>query len=779
MANDMSDSALAERLVAVPDTRQLDVLAALRTKHGANVVRRPLVSITDTPNSGPVDSWLHRMIAALPYISIFYTGEGAERRIDELISGLQRTCVAAMGPVVCPGRFSVGLSGYRRTGVKKQLQGTIAKPCAHARKALWPAALLAILGIAGATATPAAAKQSGASTATHFDYKHWDAYQGGPDSSQYSSLDQINTKNVGQLQVAWTYETGPGQPPLFNPTIGGGRMYVMAGGKIAALDPATGRELWKSNSTGRIGTRGVNYWRSPDGSDERLLLENDGYLRAMNAKTGQWIDSFGTDGKVDLRDALPPGHVPTPRPLMNNNPGHIFENTFIVGLPERGDQYAAAPADVQAYDVRTGALKWAFHVVPQKGEFGYDTWPAKDHEKFGGVDDYSGLTVDPKAGIVYVPLSGPRYDFYGGNRPGNNLFADSLVALDARTGKRLWHFQTIHHDVWDFDLPNAPKLMTIHKDGKDIPVVIQATKTGFVFVFDRRTGKPVWPIVEKRVPASDVPGEQTSPTQPVPTWPKPFARQGVFTPDMINPYISKEDQAKLRELLKTARNQGLFTPPSLQGTISLPGHNGGANWGSSAVDPEKHLFFVVSKQMPVDIKLKLETDPSKLAAAEAAMPNGGGDVKPYKSPVDFMLQSNGLPAIDPPWSLITGYDMDTGKKLWSLPDGEVTMLAKKGIHDTGSTAPRGGPVATAGGLVFVGTSSDRMVRARDEMTGKVLWKYQLDAASEGVPAVYEAGGKEYVVFPVGGNGLFLFAPKLGQPKPGPSRYVAFALPGGK
>jgi quinoprotein glucose dehydrogenase len=289
-------------------------------------------------------------------------------------------------------------------------------------------------------------------------------------------------------------------------------------------------------------------------------------------------------------------------------------------------------------------------------------------------------------------------------------------------------------------------------------------------VLDRRTGKPVWPIKETPVPASDVPGEKAWPTQPVPTLPEPFARQGKLTEDMINPYISEEDQAKLRELLKTARNEGLFTPPSLVGSISLPGHNGGANWGSSAVDPQHHRYFVVSKQIPTFDKLVLDKRPE----AQAAMPNGGGDVKPYKSNVDFMLQSNGLPAINPPWSLITAYDMDTGKKLWSLPNGEVTKLVEQGIRDTGSTAPRGGPVATAGGLVFVGTSSDRKFRARDAATGKVLWEFSLPAASEGVPAVYEAGGRQYIVIPVGGDGLF--APKLGQTPPGPSQYMAFALP---
>jgi len=669
-------------------------------------------------------------------------------------------------------------------GVKKQRQATNA---IRARRALFAAApLAAVLAIAGAAASPAAAKDS--STATSFDYKGWDQYLGGADSSQYSSLDQVNTSNVDKLQVAWTYETGAGPAPHFNPIKVGDTLYLINGSKLVALDPATGKEKWvhdyaaapaagapagRRGGGTRIGDRGMNYWQSADGKDRRLYFLKNGMLTAVNADNGDVITSFGNNGEVDIRTGLEPNKMPD-RPLMTSNPGRIYKNTIIISLPAGAYDYASAPADIHAYDVLTGKLKWVFHTVPEKGEPGYDTWPAKDHDKFGGVHNWNESTLDTNTGIMYIPTGTARYDFYGGNREGKNLYANSINAIDATTGKHLWSYQVIHHDLWDFDIPQAPKLMTIHKDGKDIPVVIQATKFGYIFVLDRRTGKPVWPVKETPVPKSDVPGEKAWPTQPRPTWPEPFARQGVFTPDMINPYISDEDKAKLRELLKTARNEGLNTPPSLQGSISLPGHNGGANWGSSAVDPIKHMYFVVSKQMPTFDKLYLDP-PDKLAKEEAEMPNGGGDVKPYKSNVDFMLQSNGLPAINPPWSLITGYDMDTGKKLWSLPDGEVMMLAQKGIHDTGSTAPRGGPVATGGGLVFVGTSSDRMVRARDEMTGKVLWQDQLDAASEGVPAVYEAGGKEYIVFAVGGDGLF--PPKLGQPKPGPNRYVAYALPG--
>ncbi|WP_054530941.1 pyrroloquinoline quinone-dependent dehydrogenase [Erythrobacter sp. SG61-1L] len=628
----------------------------------------------------------------------------------------------------------------------------------------------AALGLVSAGAvqakTPAAATKTPGAT---FDLAGWDSYLGGSESSQYSSLDQVNKANVSQLKLAWTYKTGEGQPPHFNPVIVGGKLYILTpDNALAALDPASGKELWKRKYSGRVAGRGMNYWESKDGKDRRLFFMMDGMLTAVSAENGDPIATFGEQGGVDLRKGLDVD-ISQLRPLQTDNPGRIYKDTIIMSLPAGAYDYASAPADIHAYDVRTGKLKWKFHTVPKKGEFGYETWPEKDHEKFGGVHNWSESTVDPETGIIYIPTGTARYDFYGGNREGQNLFANSIVALDAQTGKRIWHYQVLHHDLWDFDNPQAPKLLTIHKDGKDIPVVILATKMGFVFVFNRLTGEPIWPIEERPVPASDVPGEKAWPTQPFPTWPEPFARQS-FTEAEINPYIPEEDKVKLRELFKTARNEGIYTPPSVVGSISAPGHNGGANWGSSAVDPKNGRFFVVSKQMPTFDKLNLDKRPEALEA----MPNGGGDVQPYKSGVNFMLQSNGLPAISPPWSLITAYDMNTGNKIWELPNGEVTELVKMNIKNTGSTAPRGGPVATAGGIVFVGTSSDRKIRARDAENGKVLWEFELPAASEGVPAVYEADGRQYLVIAVGGDGLF--APQLGQTPPGESQYMAFALP---
>ena len=600
------------------------------------------------------------------------------------------------------------------------------------------------------------------------DYRRWQSYLGS-ESSQYSSLDQINLSNVAKLGVAWSYPAGEGGPYHFNPLVVNGVMYVLAqGNALVALDAATGKELWRRPNQGRIGGRGMNYWQSRDGRDRRLLFLNDGMLRAVSAETGEPIPSFGDNGRVDLRVGLQ-GDISKIRPLQTDNPGRVYKNLIIISLPAGAYDFASPPADIHAYDVRTGKLVWIFHTVPHKGEFGAGTWPERDLEKFGGVHNWSESTIDPELGIIYIPTGTGRYDFYGGNRPGDNLFANSILALDAKTGKRIWHFQAIHHDLWDYDFATAPKLLTIHKDGKDIPIVAQVSKQGFLYVLDRRNGKPIWPIVERPVPKSDTPGEHASPTQPFPTWPKPFARQA-FTEADIDPYIPDADKAKVLEQLRTCRNEGIFTPPSLTCTIQMPGHNGGAEWGSTAVDPVHQRLFVVARALPTYDKLSLDTRPE----AAKNMPNGGGDVQPYKAPVDFMLQSNGLSAIGPPWSTITAYDMNSGDIIWQAPDGDVTPLAEKGITGTGSHVPRGGTIATAGGLLFKGSSSDRKFRARDAATGKVVWEYDLPAAQEGVPAVYEVGGRQFIVIPVSGAGEF--ANHLGLSPPGPSQYIAFALP---
>jgi quinoprotein glucose dehydrogenase len=643
---------------------------------------------------------------------------------------------------------------------------------------------LALLGAAGVCLAGAAHAQR--------PYTTWRAYGGSASSAQYSALDQINKKNVGQLEVAWTFPTGQ-RSFTQNPLIVERTMYVAGGDNaIIALDAVTGKQLWSHPNEGGISARGFNYWQSADGSDRRIVYANAGFLTEIDARTGNTVTTFGTNGRVDLRDALKADgwDMTNVRELSNaGNPGRVYQNLFIISLPAQGAGYNSTPGDVTAWDIVTGKLAWIFHSIPHKGEFGYDTWPAEGHEKAGGVHNWSELTVDEANGIAFVPFGTARYDFFGGNRAGNNLFANSLVALDAKTGKRLWHQQLVHHDLWDYDLPQAPKLLTIKQNGRSRDVVAQATKHGFVFVFDRKTGEPVWPIEERPVPQSDLPGEHTSPTQPFPTKPPPFAVQA-FTEKDINPFLPPAEQETLRQRLRTSRNDGLFTPPSFEGSIEMPGHNGGANWASSAVDPLNGEMYVVSKNLPVMLAAQLSDEepsargiqgaviPPEQAAkamADAKAAAAKGPVR-YVVPYDFLRSpTNGLTAIKPPWSHITAYDLNTGEIKWRIPDGSTPGPGFPA--DSGSHFPRGAPLVTAGGLLFVATAQDKMLRAYDRDNGKVLWSREVPTGSEGIPATYEVDGRQYVVFPVAA-GAGTFAPTLAPPPAGPQSdraYIAFAL----
>ena len=630
----------------------------------------------------------------------------------------------------------------------------------------------------------------------HPPYTTWSSYLGTPDSAQYSALKHINKSNVRQLEVAWTYPSAGGAIHRFGPLVVDGVMYVATGSRaIVALDAATGKQIWTRSNDGRIGDRGISFWESTDKSDRRLFYVTEGALTAIDARTGRIITSFGSNGQVDLRLGLRGRRDITKiQPLQTTNPGRVFQDLIIISLPvPGGPSYHANPGDVLAFDVRTGELKWTFHSIPEPGEFGADTWPASALAGGSGVHNWSESTLDERRGIIYVPFGTARFDFYGGNRQGANLFANSLVALDARTGKRLWHFQTLHHDLWDYDLPAAPKLLTIRHDGKAVDVVAQPTKQGFVFVFDRVTGVPVWPIEERPVPQTDAPGERTSRTQPFPTAPPPFARQS-FTEKDVNPYMPEGEQQVWRERLRNSRNEGLYTPPSVRGSILTPGWNGGANWGSSAVNPVKGTMYIVSKEIPTFQKLvppnpipaaqpggrggdqaPEKNDRGEIVLTEAPI-NVGSDFVAYRSPYEWMISgATGLPAIAPPWSTLTAYDLNKGTILWQIPNGEIAGVPSRTGTPTGSMAPRGGPVATGGGLLFVATASDRKLRAYDEDNGKVLWEYGLPAASEGVPAVYEVNGRQYVAIEVGGAGFL--APKISnQAPPGPSQYMVFALP---
>ena len=624
--------------------------------------------------------------------------------------------------------------------------------------------LAALILIAAAVSSHAAPKPK--------PYTTWSDYGGSADSAQYSALDQINRSNVGKLQVAWTYPTGDDGGYLFNPLVVDGVMYVLGrNNAIVALDPATGRERWvHENGKGRITARGINYWESRDRKERRLLFSHNNMLHAIDAVTGEPIDSFGADGRVDLREGL--DRDPSKISVQSGTPGRVFENLIIVGSATN-QEYDSAPGDIRAYDVRSGKLVWTFHTVPRPGEFGYDTWPKDAWKTVGGANAWAEMSIDERRGIVYVPTGSPKYNFYGANRKGANLFGDCLLALDARTGKRLWHFQMVHHDIWDYDNATAPKLLTIRRNGKSLDVVAQAGKTGFLYVFDRVTGKPVWPIEERPVPRSDMPGEETWPTQPFPTAPPPFARQ-TFSEKDLSPYIEDpEERARFLEDIRGARNEGLFTPPGIRNTIQMPGNNGGANFSGAAIDPTRGTMYVVSKDFPAMLKL----------VAPPASSTGNGEPVdpasiPYRSSFGFMITSSGLSAVAPPWTTMTAYDLNKGAITWQIPLGEVPELAARGITDTGGHFPKVGPVVTAGGLIFTGTR-DRIIRALDVDTGKLLWKTEVAAGIEGIPAVFSVNGRQFVVYCAAARSTTRTHASPGFPasdEPIPGAYVALALP---
>ena len=593
-------------------------------------------------------------------------------------------------------------------------------------------------------------------------YLTWRDYAGSADSAQYSGLRQINRSNVSQLQVAWVYPTGDGRKYSFNPIVIDELMYVLGkGNSIVALNAATGKEVWAWSpgpDTRIITNRGINYWESKDRSDRRLLFASNHFLRAIDARTGKPILSFGDGGSVDLKQGLQrdPKAISL---VQSTTPGRVFEDLLILGSATN-QGYGSAPGDIRAFHARTGKLVWTFHTIPRPGEFGYDTWPKDAWKSVGGANVWGEMSLDTQRSILYAPTASAKYNFYGADRLGANLFGDCLLALDARTGKRLWHFQMVHHDIWDYDDCTAPKLLTVRHGGKTIDAVAQVGKQGFVWVFDRETGQPLWPIEERAVPASDMPGEKAWAAQPFPSKPPPFSRQA-FTVDDLSPFLSPPDRARFRDEILSARNEGLFTPPARRGTIQMPGNNGGANWGGAAVDPSRGILVVVSKDLPSLLKLEPKPQPG------AEPP----EVR-YESGFGFMIASDGLSAIAPPWTSMTAYDLNEGSIQWKIPLGEVPELAAKGFTNTGTHYPKVGPVVTAGGLIFTGTR-DRKVRAFDVESGKVLWEKELGAALEGIPAVYQIGGKQYIVFCAAAQVGLTAATQV----PIRGAYVALALPG--
>ncbi|MBI1787411.1 MAG: pyrroloquinoline quinone-dependent dehydrogenase [Acidobacteria bacterium] len=582
--------------------------------------------------------------------------------------------------------------------------------------------------------------------------QEWRTFSGDPAGSRYSPLKQIDRSNVAKLRPAWIYHSGDkgdrGRTTIqCTPVVIGGVMYVTSPMlKTIALDAATGREIWRfdpfegSEQGSRGVSRGVTYWADRD--DRRILFGAGPYLYELDARTGKSIAAFGDNGRVDLRQGLdrePPGSF-----NGMTTPGAIYKNLIIVGASVGEGPRLSAPGHIRAYHVRTGKREWIFHTIPHPGEFGHETWEGDAWKTAGAANNWGGMSVDEKRGWVFVSTGSPAFDFYGGQRLGANLFGNSVLALDAATGKRIWHFQTTHHDLWDYDLPTLPNLVRVQ--GRD--AVVQVTKTGMAFVLDRETGKPLFPVEERPAPASSVPGERSSPTQPFTVKPPPFVPHR-FEPTDISP----EARAYVMERLKTARAGEIYTPPSLEGTVILPGFHGGALWGGSAFDPDSGRLYLNANNVPWLMTL--------VKAREGA---------PY--PYDHLgykkfEDAEGYPAVKPPWGKLVSIDLNEGRILWQRPLGELKELTRRGVPPTG-TENIGGAIVTAGGLVFIGATKDEMFRAFDADTGKLLWETKLEAGAYAVPATYSLNGRQFVVIAAGGGG------KLATPTG--DAFVAFALP---
>lgn len=666
----------------------------------------------------------------------------------------------------------------------------------------------------------------------------WPVWGGSPENQHYSSLAQINRSNIKQLQVAWTYDTGEQGGVQTSPLVVGRTLYgISPTQKIFAVDAATGKLLWNFDSSikGMQPNRGLAYWSS--GEDKRIFVGVMNFLYALDATTGKPIPTFGTDGRVDLQENL--GREPRFQSIALTSPGVVYKDLIIVG-GRNPETLPAPPGDIRAYDVRTGKLRWSFHTIPHPGEFGYDTWPKDAWKTSGAANNWAGMALDVRRGIVFVPTGSAAFDFYGADRVGDDLLANCEIALNAETGERIWHFQGVRHDLWDRDFPSAPVLVTLKRDGKPLDAVVQTSKQGFLYMFDRVTGKPLVPIEYRKYPASTLPGEVSAAEQGLPTWPVPYARQAL-TEEMLTTRTPEAHHWAL-DRFRSSIHEGQFVPFRVgQETIVFPGFDGAAEWGGPAMDPETDIIYVNSNEMAWRASLfedKGERGAKAIYLSQCAVCHGENmhgappdipalaGIGDHRSPADIattirsgkgrmpgfpnlyedqlnglveylltgenkelasaspplpamkyrltgyrrFLDPDGYPAIAPPWGTLNAIDLNTGEYKWKINLGEYPELAAKGLKNTGSEN-YGGPVVTAGGLLFIGaTNYDKKFRAFDKATGELLWEATLPFAGNASPITYMVDGRQYVAIAAGGGK---------DPRSGSGGvYVAFTLPQG-